>query len=463
MRTIMTVSSRAVPTSSLRLPTLDELRRITTLALPITLVQVALMAIGVEDCMIVGRYSAAALAGVAVGSVYFFTLCAFGFGMLMGLEPLLSQAVGARDEREVAHVFQRGLLVVFVLGTLTALAIWPSETVLLRFGQPRVIASIAGPYLRVQAASTYMLLLFSLMRTTLQAQGTTRPILITILAANFINIVLSIALVFGHWGFPRLGPVGSGLAALIARSFMAVGLLVMAWRPLRPLFRWHRESLARAPLMFAVRMGLPVGIQLVLEFGVFSVVGLVMGSLGPTAAAAHQIAINIASLTYMVPLGVGTAGSVLVGQSIGAGDAAAARRFAGAALAVGVGFMACSALALIALPAWIARAYTDDRATIALAASLIPIAGVFQVFDGTQVVSIGLLRGTGDTRTPMIVNLVGYWLVGLPLSLWLARSRGLGPRGLWWGLVAGLAAVALIVLFRVRARMRSDLQRVAGR
>jgi MATE family multidrug resistance protein len=452
--------SRASSLFRVRLPSRDELRRLLSLAAPITLVQVALMAIGVEDCMIVGRFSAAALAGVAIGSVYFFTLSSFGFGMLLGLEPLLSQAAGARDSEGMTRVFQRGLVLVVVLGTLIALAVLPSAQVLRHMGQPAVITDIASRYLRVQAPSTYMLLLFSLMRTTLQIHGSTRPIVATIVAANLLNIVLSIALVFGHWGLPRMGPVGSGIAALIARTFMAGGLLALAWGPLQPHFVWRRDSMARGPLWQVVRIGLPVGVQMLLEFGVFAVVGLVMGHLGPTAAAAHQIAINIASLTYMVPLGVGTAGSVLVGRSIGAGDPGAARRFAVAALAVGSGFMACSALILMAAPTWIARAYTDDGATVALAASLIPIAGVFQVFDGTQVVSIGLLRGSGDTRAPMIVNLVGYWVVGLPLSLWLARGLHLGPRGLWWGLVAGLAAVALIVLIRLRARMRGTLQRI---
>jgi MATE family multidrug resistance protein len=162
----------------------------------------------------------------------------------------------------------------------------------------------------------------------------------------------------------------------------------------------------------------------------------------------------------MVPLGVGMAGSVLVGRAIGAGDPGTARRIAVAALGLGVGFMACTALALVLAPTWIARAYTNDAKTIALAAGLIPLAGVFQVFDGTQVVSIGALRGTGDTRTPMIVNLVGYWLVGLPLSLWLGRGLDLGPVGLWWGLVVGLAAVALIIVARLRARMRGPLERI---
>jgi len=436
-----------------RLPSLDDLRRLASLAVPITLVQVSLMALGVEDCMIVGRYSAVGLAGVAIGAIYFFTIISFGFGMIFGIEPLVSQAFGARDEPAIVRAFQRGLVIIFVLGTLSALSLVPAEFVLSHLAQPRAITQIAGPYLQVQASSTYAMLLFSLMRTTLQARGITRPILITILGANVINIVLSIVLVFGYWGFPRMGPVGSGIASAIARWFMAAMLLALAWRPMRPLFVWRPDSLSPVPLWHMVRIGLPVGAQITLEFGVWALVALIMGSLGPTAAAANQIVLNIASFTFMVPLGIGTAGSVLVGQAIGAGDPASARRFASAAFVTGVGFMACCGLAFILVPALFAHAYTNDAATIALAATLIPIAGVFEVFDGTQVVAIGLLRGTGDTRTPMIVNLIGYWFVGLPLSLWLGRGLGFGPRGLWWGLVSGLVVVATILVIRLRARM----------
>jgi MATE family multidrug resistance protein len=205
---------------------------------------------------------------------------------------------------------------------------------------------------------------------------------------------------------------------------------------------------------------MPTGSQIVLEFGVFAVVGLVMGNMGPVATSGHQIALNIASLTYMVPLGIGTAGSVLVGRAIGAGRQQDARRVAVSALMCGVGFMALSALVFLLVPGALARLYSSDPAAIAMAATLIPIAGFFQVFDGTQVVSIGILRGSGDTKTPMIVNLLGYWFVALPLALWLGRGLKLGPVGLWWGLVAGLVVVALVVLVRARMRLSGDLTRI---
>ncbi len=441
-------------------PTPQDLRELSRLALPIVLVQIAQMAMGVEDTMIVGHYSAAALAGVAIGSLYTFTISSFGLGLILGLEPLMAQAVGARDHDAMARAFQRGLAIAGVLGTLTMLSMLPARPLLLALGQPRSIVDVAAPYLLVTAPSQWAFLLFSLMRLVLQSRSTTRPIVVSIVAANAVNVALSIVLVYGFLGMPRMGPVGSGVATLISRWAMVLGLLAGGWRDYRPLFRWHERSLKWTPMLHVLRLGLPVGTQILLEFGVFAVVGLLMGHLGPVASSAHQIALNIASLTYMVPLGVSSAGSVLVGRAIGAGRPEDARRVAASALLFGVGFMACAAVVLILAPGWLAHVYTGDRATIALASTLIPIAGVFQVFDGTQVVSIGLLRGSGDTRTPMLVNLFGYWLVALPLALWLGRGLGLGPVGLWWGLVAGLVVVALVVLARLRARLRGDLTRI---
>jgi MATE family multidrug resistance protein len=172
------------------------------------------------------------------------------------------------------------------------------------------------------------------------------------------------------------------------------------------------------------------------------------------------VALNLASLTFMVPLGVSTAAAVLVGHAVGRGDAAEARRAAGAALLCGVGFMVASAAVMLTLPGPLARLYTTDAAVAALAASLIPIAGVFQVFDGIQVVSIGILRGVADTRTPMLVNVLGFWLVGLPVSAALGFATAAGPRGLWWGLTAGLVLVALVLLWRARRRLAGDVRRV---
>jgi MATE family multidrug resistance protein len=329
---------------------------------------------------------------------------------------------------------------------------------MLWMGQPRVIVAVAAPYLRTIVPTIYAFCLFSLARLTLQSHGQMRPIVITIVLSNVVNVVLGILLVFGGWGVPRLGPIGAGIATLIARWVSSAALLAAAWPELRSLFVWRRAATAWAPIWRLVRLGAPAGATMVLEFGVFAVVGLVMGNLGPVAAAGHQVALNIASLTFMVPLGIGTAGSVMVGRAIGAGLAETARRTAVAGRAARVHLF--TSIAFTLLPHLIASTYTNDAAIVALAATLIPIAGVFQVFDGLQVVSIGLLRGSGDTRTPMLVNLVGYWVVGLPLSLWLGRGLGWGPAGLWWGLVAGLAIVGLVLAWRVRVRLGGRLERV---
>ena len=442
------------------LPTRADLRRLAALAVPVTLVQLGMMTMGVVDTMVVGHYSPTALAGVAVGAVYAYAIGSFGMGVLLGLDPIVSQAVGAGDDAAVARGFQRGLVLAGALGVLAYLVLLPAAGVLRALGQAPEVVAVAAPFVRVQAPSLVGFFLFVALRVTLQAQGHMRPIVITIVAANLLNAALDLVLVYGLAGAPRLGAVGAGIASAIARVVMALLLAGLAWPRLRPWMGRHPGVLRAAPFSRLLQIGLPIGIQYELEYGAFAAVALVMGRLGTTALDAHQIAINIASLTFMVPLGVSSAGAVLVGRAVGAGDPAGARRAAVAALAAGGAFMAVSACVLRFAPAVLARAYTGDAAVIALACTLIPIAGVFQVFDGIQVVSIGVLRGAGDTRTPLFVNLAGYWLFALPLGLWLGFGRRLGPAGLWWGLVAGLVAVALVLLARVRVRLGQRLERL---
>jgi MATE family multidrug resistance protein len=209
-----------------------------------------------------------------------------------------------------------------------------------------------------------------------------------------------------------------------------------------------------------LRLGLPIGCQYFFEFGAFALVALMMGWLGTLPMAGHQVAINLASLTFMVPLGVADAASVLVGQAVGRRDPPAVHGSAGSALVCGIGFMSCTAMLFLAAPLGLARLYTPDPEVIMVAAALIPLAGVFQVFDGTQTVAGGILRGLGETRVAMQVNVVGYWFVGLPVSYWLGIRLGLGPAGLWWGLVLGLGIVATILLLRVRVALRREQRRV---
>jgi MATE family multidrug resistance protein len=441
-------------------PRSDDFRRLGALALPVVVVQVGLMAMGVVDTMIVGRVSPVALAGVAVGNVYTFAIASFGMGVLMSLDPLVSQGHGAGDHPAIARALQRGLVLSAALGVIGLLALVPTRPVLRALGQPEALVDVAVPFAHAQIPGIAAFFLAVAFRQTLQALGRMRPIVIAVLSTNLLNGVLAWALVFGKLGLPALGPAGAGIATSVSRWVMAGGLLVLGWGALRPYLSWRRDTLRWAPFSRMLRIGLPIGLQFELEYGVFAAVALVMGHLGPVPGGAHQIAINIASLTFMVPLGVSSAASVLVGRAVGGGDEHGARRAGVAALTVGAAFMALSALVLSLAPGPLARAYTPDREVIALAVALIPIAGMFQVFDGLQVVSIGVLRGVGDTRTPLIVNLVGYWLFALPIGVGLGFRMGYGPRGLWWGLVAGLMVVAVILLARVRARLWRPLRRL---
>lgn len=242
---------------------------------------------------------------------------------------------------------------------------------------------------------------------------------------------------------------------------MMLALLGIGWSLLRSSVRpLRKDALALAPLLRLVRVGAPIGVQQWLEFGVFGATGLLMGLVGTIAVASHQVALNMAALTFMVPLGVAQATAVLVGHAVGRGDSPGARRAAGAGLLVGAGFMVMTALLFLTLPGPLARIYSADAPVVALAALLIPIAGVFQVFDGIQVVAAGALRGVADTRVPMILTLVGFWVVGLPVSIALCFGLDRGPQGLWWGLALGIGAVSLLLLGRSRRRLGGDLRRV---
>ncbi|HEU4629247.1 MAG TPA: MATE family efflux transporter [Gemmatimonadaceae bacterium] len=442
-------------------PTAAELRETVRLAVPVIVVQVGLMLMGVVDTIMVGRVSAAALASVALGNLYFFVLTIFGIGVLLALDPVVSQAVGADDRAAVARALQRGLVIAVLVTVVVGLALLGAGPVLRAARQPAEVVPDAAAYALVSIPGVLPFFVFVVCRQTLQALRHMRPIVVSIVVSNLANGLLNWVLIYGHAGAPPMGAVGSGWASTISRWIGAVVLLAAAWRHLRALLLpLRREALARRPLWRMLRLGLPIGVQQQLEAAAFGVIGLLMGLFGTVEVAAHQVAINLASLTFMVPLAVGAAAAVTVGHAVGRGDGAAARRAAVAALLCGTGFMCLSAASFLLAPGALARLYSGDAAVVALASALIPIAGVFQVADGLQAVAAGVLRGAGDTRAPLVLNLLGFWLVGTPVSLYLAFRTSAGPRGLWWGLVAGLAAVAVLLLARMRRRLRGTPRRV---
>jgi MATE family multidrug resistance protein len=443
------------------LPGRDDLVPMLRLALPVVVVQVGMMLLGVVDTMVVGRLSSEALAAVALGHVVIVGVSSFGIGMLLALDPLVSQSVGAGDRGAIRRSVQRGLLLAVLLIVPSALLLLPAEGMLRLFRQPVEIIPVATAYIHICIPGLLPYYAFFALRLSLQAMEQMRPVVVTIVIVNVFNLIADWALVFGAGPIPRLGPMGSAWATTAARTLLFVVLLALARRQLAPVLgSVDRAVFHWAPLWRTLRLGVPIGFQLQLEIIAFAVIALLMGGMGTLQMAAHQVAINLASLTFMVPLGVASATAVRVGHAIGADDIGGARRAAASGLLVGATFMATTAALFIAIPHWFASVYTSVDEVVALAAMLIPIAGFFQIFDGLQVVSAGALRGAGDTRAPLVVNIVGFWCIGLPTSLLLGFRLGFGPQGLWWGVVAGLGAVACFLLARMAWKFRGAITRV---
>jgi MATE family multidrug resistance protein len=443
------------------LPTRPDFAALLRLALPLVVVQLGLMMMGVVDTAMVGRISADALAAVAISSVYYFAASTVGMGCLMALDPVVAQAHGAGDHEGIALGLQRGLVIAVLVTIPTSLLLVWIAPVLAWSGQPPALVPLAHRYTLLIIPGVLPYFGFLAVRQTMQALGFLRPLLVVIVGANLLNGLLNWALIYGHLGAPALGVVGSAIATTVSRWVMLIALVPIAWPVLAPYLALRPGALALRPIGRMLRLGLPIGFQILFEYGVFGLVGFLVGRIGTAPLAGHQIALNLASITFMVPFGVAAAAAVLVGRAVGRGEPLVARRMATAALLVGAGFMTITAVLFITLPRLFAAVYSNDALVLAAAGSLIPLAGAFQVFDGTQTVALGVLRGVGDTRVPVIINLVGYYVIGLPVGLWLGYQKGLGAPGLWWGLVLGLVAVASTMLARVRSRLNRTLLRVS--
>ncbi len=432
------------------------------LATPVVLVQIGMMLMGTVDAMMLGRYSERALAAGALGNSVSFSLITFPMGILMALDPLVAQAYGADSHVRIGKHFKQGLMLAVVLAVPLSAVMWRTEGALLFLGQRPEIATDGAAYIRVIAAGNLPFLLFVAVRQTLQAMSMIRPAAIAIVIANGVNVVANYTLIFGHFGFPELGVVGSAWATSLSRWVMLLGIVAAA-SPMvkRYLTGSWRELLAARAFLQPLKLGIPIGFQVSLEMWLFAAVALMMGNLGARELAAHQIALTLAALSFMVPLGISGAAATRVGNAIGRGDAAGARRSATVCLALGAGVMSISALAFVFAPYTLSRLFTAEAGVIAVAVVLLPIAAAFQIFDGLQVVAIGALRGAADTRFPAVIALVGYWGLGLPLGALLAFRAGMGPQGPWWGLTLGLGSVAILVVARLRVRLSAPLDQAS--
>lgn len=433
----------------------QELPPMTSLALPVVFAELGWMAMTVVDTMMVGRLSAEAIGAVSFGALFVNVLTFFSLGLLLGLDTLISQAFGARNLDRCNHCLIQGIWIAAGLTPIVTAVAFALLPVARNWGaDPRVVAD-AIPYLKTLVWSTLPLLLYVVFRRYLQSMNHVGPVMFALVSANLVNVLVNWLLVFGNGGFPAMGVEGAGWATFFSRVYMFGSLAAFVW------YKERAEStgLAQAPrlpdgplIRQLLALGFPVAMQISAEYGVFALATALIARLDALSLAAHQIALNVASVTFMVPLGVSSAGAVRVGQAVGRRDPAGAVVSGWTAMLMGAAFMACAGICLFLFPEGVLRVFTTDRSVFALGVSLLYLAAAFQFFDGIQVTAGGVLRGIGDTRTPMFSNLVGHWLLGLPVGSALCFGLGWQAVGIWVGLSLGLVSVAIALLSTWRRR-----------
>jgi len=431
---------------------LHELERLLRTAGPIVGSQLGQVGMNTVDTLMVGRLGATSLAAAAFSSAVHITTLQICFGVVMGMSPLVSQAFGAGELHRCRQVLVQGLWLAAALSVPLAWISLEGEPIAHMLGQESDVAYLSGGYLFALAFGALPAALFVAFRQYLEGMGLTRAPMVITLFGLVLNVFANWIFIWGVEGWiPAMGVVGAGWATTLVRWAMVLAMLGYLVRhpKLRPFdgVQWRPD---RRLLDRMVRIGLPIGAQLGLEVGLFSFAAVMMGWFGAVELAAHQVTINIATTTFMVALGVSVAGSIRVGQHIGAGNRRGVRRAVAGTYVLALGFMGTCALVFVAAPETLIGLYTGDPAILALGTTFLAFAAAFQLFDGAQVAGIFLLRGAADTRIPMILAAVGYWGIGLPAAYVLAFHAPFGPAGIWIGFVLALAAVAALMALRVR-------------
>jgi multidrug resistance protein, MATE family len=426
------------------------------LAVPVVLAELGWMTMGIVDTIMVAPLGPAAISAAGIGTSIHMAFAIFGMGLLLGLDTLVSQAYGAGDVRDCHRWLVHGV----ALGAAVSLPVMAVcagvLTLIPSLGFHPDVAPLLGGYFAVVVWSTLPLLLYAALRRYLQGMHAVAPIAFALVTANLVNAGANRWLIFGGLGMPALGVSGAAWATVVSRIYMVAVLWIAV--------RWYdrvRESglaavsrqLSRERFLRLWRLGFPAASQISIEVGVFALATALAGRLDPVSSASHQIALNIAGAAFMVPLGVASAGAVRVGNRVGANDPEGAARAGWTAIVLGSGFMCLTALAFLLLPRGLVGLFSPGAAVVELGASLLLIAAVFQLFDGLQAVATGVLRGLGETRRAMIVNLAGHWLLGLPVAYVLCFWFGFGVRGLWMGLSTGLIVCGAILTSVWRRRI----------
>jgi MATE family multidrug resistance protein len=437
-----------------------ELRPMIGLAVPVVLAEIGWTTMGLVDTLMVGPLGPAAIGAVGLGSIVFLSIGIFGMGLLLGLDTLVSQAFGAGRIDRCYYWLLQGVYLAFVSAIPLSLVSLGVTSTLPYWGLNAGVLAMASPYLRVVTLSVLPLLLYTAFRRYLQAMNVVRPITVALVSANLVNVFVNWVLIYGHLGFPALGATGAAWATVFSRVYMATVLLfaIVELKGRRQTelagVSWRLDGSAVRRLL---ALGGPAGFQILLEIGVFAAATALAGRLAPAALAAHQIALNLWAFVFMVPLGLNAAGAVRVGQAVGRHDPEGVWRAGWTALALGACFTAVSALLFLVAGRPLIAAFSRDATVLAIGPSLLAVAGVCLIFDGTQGISTGILRGLGETRIPMLTNLAGHWFVGLPLGYAACFWWGWGVQGLWLGLATGLIIVGSLLLATWNRRAKQGM------
>ena len=435
------------------------------LALPLVGAQLAQMAMGVTDTVMIGWLGATELAGSVLGTQAFFLVYIFGVGFAQAVLPLAANARGQDDARGVRRSIRMGLWVLALYGALAMVPLWHTERLLLALGQEPEIAHIAGIYMRVVQWAMLPALMVMGLRSYLTVVGRAYLVLGVVVIGAVCNAGLNYALIFGHFGAPALGIVGAALATLLTNLIMA-GLLIAYTASARGLRRYELYARFWRPdwpaFLEVLRLGWPIGGTIIAEVGLFAASSVMMGWIGTIPLAAHGIAVQIAGIAFMIPLGIASAATVRVGVALGRGDRVDVGRAGNTALMLAALIALAGATLFWTLPETLVGFYLDPAnanadAVLAYAVPLMLVAAAFQLVDALQAVASGILRGLKDTRIPLVIALFSYWVVGLPVAYLLAFAAGRGGPGVWWGLAFGLAAAAVLLSARFRFRERLGL------
>ena len=443
----------------------DHFKTTLILAYPVMLSQLGQVAVGVADSMMVGRLGAVPLAAASLANSIFFVIMMFGIGISMGITPLVSVADGKGKFKRISRVFSHGLWINLTASVLLITVILGLSQGLHFLSQPEEVVVLAVPYLFIITASLLPMMVFQTFKQMAEGLSQTKQAMYITVFANLVNVFLNWILIWGKFGFPEMGLNGAGLATLISRILMMVmmGGYILSSPRYKKYHLKLRNKQASLPMYSRIlKIGIPTGFQFIFEVSAFGTAAIMMGWIGVNALAGHQIALNLASISYMMATGLATAGMIRVSNQIGKGNLKAMREAGLVVFGLVMGFMFLCGILFFSFRFFLPTLYIDDPEVISLSASLLIIAGLFQLSDGVQVVGLGVLRGMEDVKVPTLVTLMAYWVLGLPLGYVLAFHFGFAEKGIWYGLLIGLSITAVMLFYRFHVLSKRKILQSTG-